>query len=330
MFSSRSSIVFVAMLVAAPVYAQTPAEIPDADRATARLLAQEGQTALRAGDFDAAADRFARADALVHAPTLLLGLARADAGRGRLVASQESYARILREGVPPGSPPVWSKALAEAQAELAALSPRVPALVVRVVGAPSARVTIDGKAVPAAAVGANRPADPGPHVVRAEADGYAPVESTVMLAEGRVESVTLKLGPPLARDVPPPVPAPAVSAPPPSAPASGLRTAGFAALGVGGAGLVLGAITGGLALAKHRELSPYCNAAGGQCNVASSEIGTYHLLGTLSTVGFVAGGLVAGTGVVLVALPPRAHARADGVALAPVLAPGHVGLRGTF
>ena len=36
-------------------------------------------------------------------PTLLLGLARADAGAGHLVAAQEAYNRLIRQGTPPGA-----------------------------------------------------------------------------------------------------------------------------------------------------------------------------------------------------------------------------------
>src|SRR5262249_50101448 len=50
------------------------------DRATARVLADEAGDALDKKNYEIAADRFGRADALVHAPTLLLGLARAQVG----------------------------------------------------------------------------------------------------------------------------------------------------------------------------------------------------------------------------------------------------------
>jgi hypothetical protein len=53
------------------------AEPSAADRATARSLAGEGFQALQSKDYAAAADRFGRADALVHAPTLTLDWARA-------------------------------------------------------------------------------------------------------------------------------------------------------------------------------------------------------------------------------------------------------------
>src|SRR6266542_5174969 len=89
-------------LALAPVKAS--AEAPDADRTMARAMAEEGQDALERRDYRVAEDRFTRADALIHAPTLMLGLARAQAGLGKLVEAHESYQRILREGVKPGSP----------------------------------------------------------------------------------------------------------------------------------------------------------------------------------------------------------------------------------
>jgi hypothetical protein len=77
-------------LVAALPSSLAHAEPSSADRVSARSLAAEGRRALRAGDFTTAADRFARADGLVHAPTLPLGLARAQVGLGKLVAAQDA------------------------------------------------------------------------------------------------------------------------------------------------------------------------------------------------------------------------------------------------
>src|SRR5271170_8050967 len=77
------------------------------DRATARTLGQDGQKALDAKDYKTAEDDFRRADSLVHAPTLSLGLARALAAEGKYVDAQETYKRIIREGVAPGAPAVF-------------------------------------------------------------------------------------------------------------------------------------------------------------------------------------------------------------------------------
>src|SRR5688572_10234925 len=84
---------------AAPATAPASSEPSAADRNTARRLAVDGQKALKAGDFAKAADHFQRANDLVNAPTLLLGLARARVGQGRLLEAYELYDKIVRTGV---------------------------------------------------------------------------------------------------------------------------------------------------------------------------------------------------------------------------------------
>src|SRR3974390_1746898 len=87
----------------------------DDDRATARALGQEGQAALDNKSWATAEDRFRRADKLVHAPTLEIGLARALAAQAKYVEAQEAYNKIIREGVPPGAPPAFKQALEDAK-----------------------------------------------------------------------------------------------------------------------------------------------------------------------------------------------------------------------
>src|SRR5688572_30046531 len=89
----------VALGIAQPAFAQS-----EADRGQARQLAIEGNEALEKKDYVTAADKFGRADALFHAPTLLLGFARANAGLGKLVVAVEAYRRVVREGAPPDQP----------------------------------------------------------------------------------------------------------------------------------------------------------------------------------------------------------------------------------
>jgi hypothetical protein len=311
------------LLFAVPAAAQ----VADADRATARALAQQGQDALDGKDYATAAERFGRADAIVHAPTLMLGQARAEVGLGRWIAAMEHYARVVREGVPAGAPPAFGKALAEAQRELLALEPRVPAVVLQLKGAAGARVTVDGAPVPAAAMGVNRPVDPGKHVIRAEADGYAPVEVTVTLAEAKVETVALQIDVPRLAAPSPPPPAPHADAEPRSG-GSPMRTAGFAILGVGGAGLLVGAVTGGLALSKHGQLAKLC--PDGHCIDQQSAIDSYKLTGALSTAGFIGGGALALTGVVLLVAAPRGEAAPKQAWIAPIIGPGFAGAQGRF
>src|SRR5882757_6465585 len=101
------------------------AEPSAADRATARALAGEGYQALQTKDYTAAADRFSRADSLVHAPTLMIDWARSLVGLGKFVEAQERYEQIIREGVDAKSPKSWQKALTDATAEVAELKPRL-------------------------------------------------------------------------------------------------------------------------------------------------------------------------------------------------------------
>jgi hypothetical protein len=348
-------------LVLAP--ADASAQLSDADKASARALAQQGQDALDKRDFATAADRFARAGELVHAPTLVLGLARAQVGLGKWIAAEETYYRLVHEPVPSGAPPAFTKALADARKELAALEARIPSVTIVVKGAPSARVTLDGTPVPGAVLGVPRPVDPGKHAVRAEADGFAPAQAAFTAAEHKNESVTLTLehGPAAAPEAPPPPPAvaaqkpagapPGAAAPPPIGPAAPAatvdetagarppspqissggslrRTLGFVGLGVGGAGLVLGAVTGGLAIPKHNALDATC--PDGLCTRSQADaVGSYHLFTTLSTAGFIAGGVLAATGLVLVLTAPR-HAAPASAGVAPVIGAGFAGAQGWF
>jgi hypothetical protein len=307
-----------ALVIIAPAARAEPSA---ADRATARTLAQQGQDALDAKDWSTAADRFARADALVHAPTLMLALARAEVGLGRWVAALEHLNRIEREGVPAGAPPSWSKALQEAKQDLSALEPRVPAAVITVRGrgAPRANVTVDGAAVPAAALGVARPVDPGKHTIRAEAEGFDPAEVTLTFTEKKVEQVVLQVDQQQAV-----VPAAATESPV----VSPLRPIGFAGVGVGGAGLLMGAITGGLALAKHADLASKC--PGGHCTNMQGAIDAYNLVGVLSTAGFVAGGALAATGVVLLVVDSTGKGRPKEARIEGVVGPGYAGVRGRF
>jgi len=255
------------------------------------------------------------------------------------VSAQELYSRVVHEPVPANASAAFTNAVEEAQRELAALAPRVPGVVIKIVGPEGTKVTLDETEVPSAAFGVKRPADPGKHVIRALAPGHSPAEKTVTLVEGGTETVTLELkpgpgGPPVPV-APPPLTAPVATVAPlapaaPPAPPGPLRNIGFAAIGVGGAGLLVGAIAGGIALSKHGDLASQC--PGGHCpqskeGTLQSEVSSYTAAGTASTVGFVAGGVLAVTGVILVAAAPKPAQRA-GVGL--VVGPGYAGVAGKF
>lgn len=127
--------------------------------------------------------------------------------------------------------------------------------------------------------------------------------------------------------------------PPPPAPKAGLATGkllGYGALGVGAAGLGTGVVFGLLAKGTRNDLATLC--AANQCpESARSTYSKGTTQATVSTIGFVAGGLFAATGALLLATsgpakPPTSGARPSVQALTvhPYLTPSTIGVAGGF
>jgi len=308
------------------------ADPSEADRATARALAGEGYQALQAKDYATAADRFGRADALVHAPTLMTDWARALVGLGKFVEAQERYEQVIREGVEPKAPKSWQRALSDAGTELTALKPRLAWVTINVSGSNDARVTIDGAPVPAAALGVRRAVDPGSRSVRVAAKGYLPKKRTVDLAEGAEQQVdfTLEADPDLQEA------SASAEAPQAAANASGShvrRSYAYIAFGVGGAGLLVGGITGALALGKRSELKSSDQCSGSICSSeVTTKVNAYHHYGTVSGIGLGVGVVGIGAGTVLWFLSKKGEDAppAQGLVLHPFIGVGSVGAVGSF
>jgi hypothetical protein len=340
--AARTSLAAFALVLATPIVASAQS---DADRATARQLGQDGENALSAKDYKKAEDDFRRADSLIHAPTLLLGLARALAGEGKFVEAQEAYQRIIREGVAPGAPDAFKKALDAAKTEVQDISPKLGAVTVTVKAAgggdvPNVKVTIDDAPVSAAALGVKRVANPGQHVVSASADGFKPGTLNVTVPAGGAVDAPLTLekdlsAPAAAQPGPTDANAPALQPATPeqtsATPSGGHSILPWIAFGVGGVGLGLGAVTGILAMGKHSDLSKACT--GGSCGPdQQSNLDSYHTLGTLSTVGFIVAGVGAAAGVTLLIVQPKASADAAPATASAslVVGPGSVAAVGRF
>jgi hypothetical protein len=302
------------------------AEPNEADRATARSLALEGHAALQNKDYKAAADRFGRADALVHAPTLVVDWARALQGLGRFVEAHEKYELVLREGVDSSSPKSWIRALEDAKKELDALKPRLGWVTVILREPSEATVTIDGVVVPPAALGVKRAADPGFPEVKATAPGYEPFKQTVTVGPGEEKSLEVTMVK---------LPEQAAAQAPPTQdvyrgrPSKGRRIASYVVLGVGGAGLLAGGITGAMALKKRADLRSECRDS--LCPSSSSKkISTYHTYGTVSAATLAVGVVGIGTGVVLLLTEPKQDEQADALRVRPLVGLGVIGAEGTF
>jgi PEGA domain len=322
---SRTALVLSLTLAAGTAAADPSA----ADRATARTLAQEGQQALDAKKFSVAADKFTRADSLVHAPTLLIGLARAQLGLGKLVEAQESFNRIIREGIAPGSPRSWTKSLDDATKEVDAITTRLPWVTITVLGPTNPEVVIDSTPVPSASLGVKRPVNPGSHTVKASAEGFLPAEKTMVFSEGQSISVGLELEQ-APVDAVSPVAALVTTSEAPRSSGNGRKTAGFVALGVGGAGLIVGGVTGFLALGKHSKLADVCPDGFCDPDTQGAALNSYHTMGTIATVGFIVGGVGIATGTILLVTAPKESQSANRATWSPFIGVGSAGVRGSF
>jgi hypothetical protein len=291
------------------------------DVATARRLAEEGQTALSAKDYGTAADRFRRAEELHNAPTLLVGLARAYVGLGKFVRARESYNKVLHQPLPKDPPPAFTQALKDAKAEIGAVESKIAWVTIVVTGADKPVVKVDGDEVPVAALGAKRAVDPGDHTVSATAEGFSTDEKRFSSESGASADVALTL---TALPSSKPVSAPAASSGDSGA-GDTQRLVGFIGIGVGAAGLVVGAITGGLAVGKHSSLTDAC--PNGQCPASEQgDLDSYHTLGLVSTIGFIAGGVLAAAGLVVVLTAPSdsGEAAAPVASVSASLGPGSI------
>lgn len=316
------------------------AEPSASDRATARALAGEGYGALKKKDYATAEDRFRRADALVHAPTLVVDHARALVGLGRLAEAYEEYGTVVKEDVPADAPPVWKRAAADALRELEPLAAHVAWLTVSVTGPPHPDVEVDGRAWPQAALGQRWAADPGERHVVVSAPGFVTQEATLVLSAGAPATFAVELLPE-ATPAPVVVPAPVVRAPAEDArerTEKRDRTLAYVSFGVSGLGLATGAVAGILWLKSRNDITSACGGlkcaapSDSQASRYNDDKRRYDTFGTISGVGFAVGVAGAGAAVALLLLEPKADAAAPPKAatIEPYWGLTSFGARGSF
>jgi hypothetical protein len=316
----------VALLVAGLCALGAPAAAAPPDPVSkARALANGAGDLLDQKKYAEALARVEEAEGIFHAPTHLLMKSEALLGLGRLVDAMGALEKLAAEPLPRGAPQAFRRAQQEATQRLAELVARVPSVLVKVGGskASGAKVTLDGAPIDLAGGLAVR-ADPGAHELRVEAPGAATVVRKLTLPDhGGVVDVAVALEPAAA-------PEPLTQPPtPPEEPAKPsfwrTRTPAYVALGLGGAGVLVGAITGGVSLGKVSALEARC--PNGACAPSDQgAIDSAGALGTTSTVAFTVGAVALAAGAVLFVVnkPPKKEPDAAGLHLTAS------GLAGTF
>ena len=101
------------------------------------------------------------------------------------------------------------------------------------------------------------------------------------------------------------------------------------ALSIGGVGLVLGGVFGVMAMSKKSTLDGQCTAKA--CPPGSqSMIDSANTFATVSTIGFIVGGVGIAAGIVLLAIPNGAPAKPARGYITPTFGFGSVGVTGAF
>lgn len=287
-------LVFILLCSAGVAHAQgeTSEEADAATKAVARELGLEGIRLYKAGQHQEALDKLERAHELVGLTTTGLWRARCLVALKRYVEGSEALFQVTRMPLPADAKPVHVEAQREAEAERKELQPRIPRLVIKIVGElpDDTTIMLDGQVMAPALLGVKQPVDPGEHVLEARGAGTS-AQKTIALAEGQVLEVPIRLVDRDGKKITPELDArddePVLS------------TVGWVIVAVGGAGLIVGAVTGGLAISQKSDLDAGCvdNACPPPLHASVDDFETMRLV---STISFIAGGVIAATGVALV------------------------------
>jgi hypothetical protein len=120
-------------------------------------------------------------------------MARAEVELGKLVEAAEHYQLLIRTPLEEDAPDAFKNAVKEGEQELEQLSPRIPSVVISVEPNKDAEVSVDGRPIPNAALGARMPVNPGTHQLTVEQPGYEPLSTQFSIAEKESKDLPLTL-----------------------------------------------------------------------------------------------------------------------------------------
>jgi hypothetical protein len=288
------------------------------DIAAAQQALKEGTAAEKKSDWKVARDAFQRSVDKNDTADARLHLARAESHLGHLTEANDSYKMVLENKMAP--PP----AKAAAKKEQQAIAERIPKLTVKVPAGFAGSVRIDKLELASSEWGQAIEVNPGTRTVLAEAEGFENFSKSVVIADRANETVEITM---VAVKKAEHVNAVKVD----TNDGSTSKTLGYVSLGVGGAGLILGAAFGLASRSTRNELKAAC-----QDNVCSdSQRDTYDrgkMQADVATVGFVVAGVGVGLGVILLLTAPGKKDKepAEKASLAPYVGPMSLGMYGRF
>lgn len=301
----------------------------DAATTQARALFNDGTDMARRGDWSLALTAFERSAALRPHAVTTYNIGFCERALGRTTRARKMLGKALAENAARGGLELPDDLATAARTYLADLEPRVARTAVTL-SPGGASIAVDGRPLERAMTDGPRPVfwagtrdlgpgepvpastfelelDLGPHVFVVSKAGYADEVTTPTFEAGAEVEVTLKLSP---------LPAPAASRSPEAEGTGGpSRLPLYIALGIGGAGLATGAISGGIALAQKTKLESACKnfSCWGDGSTTLSRAAT---AADVSTAGFIVGGVGVAAAAVIWWLSPKVTAKAGSGATA--------------
>ncbi len=299
----------------------------EAVKKRARELFTKGAEAVQAGRAADGLPLLLEAESLFHAPTHVLFIARAQAALGKYLEADSTYKKLVEEPLGPKASKPFLEAQETGKAERAALSQKIPRLVVQVEPADlqGLEIRLDGSVLPVK-LGEPVPVDKGSHTVTAVAPGYVDGKVTVEAHDSRTTAVRIQLSPVGKSGE--------VVAPPPSEEPgwSPMKTAGVPLMAVGGAAMLAGGALGIVSLLKKSDADDQFETCGRPCEAEITALDEDAALFGNVGIGVLAGGAaVLGTGVVLFVLGAGSEAPPTQSGSATLLfGPGFVGVERSF
>ena len=163
--------------------------------AAARSLGMQGIKLADSGDCKGAIEKLSRAESLYHAPSILSRLGECQVKVGQIVLGTENLNRVVREQLEPSAPKAFRDAQERAKGVLAAALPKIAHLTVKV--DPRQRQPADHRRWGAHSRRADRRRAPdrSRHARRScvSAPGYLEQRTSVTLAEGGAQEISVKL-----------------------------------------------------------------------------------------------------------------------------------------
>jgi hypothetical protein len=311
---SRRTAVTVSLLVLGLALAASDAHAQDNPKVAAEALFDEALALFDRGQYTEACAKFAASQKLEAATGTLLNLARCYEKAGKTASAWATYRDAQALARKENNP----KREAVARTQEAALHKRLPKMTIAVAKPVEGLVVLrDDAVVDQAVFGSAVPVDPGTHVVSAKAPGKKDWQMRVDIAEARstvVDVPVLEDSLTSASAVPAPVPRdssqPTASAPPPDKTpregTSALRITGLVVAGVGVVGLGVGTFFGLKAMGASDDAKPHCPLPA-PCDAEGRALhDDARSAADISTIGFIAGGVLVAGGAALWFLAPSA------------------------